>query len=470
MYRNLLVFALAACVVIAGVQMASDRLLLRPIAQLARASRRLAAGDLGARVATSTTIPELQELARDFDGMATALEEREKERLLAEMARKDLEEQYHRAQKMDAVGRLAGGIAHDFNNVLTAILGYCELLLEDADLAKRHRDDVLQIQKAGTTAERLTRQLLAFSRRELVETVVLDVNAIVSAVGKMLDRLVGDHIAMDMTLAPDLRTVKADRGQIEQVILNLALNARDSMPDGGRISITTANVHVPAAIASAYLTVPAGSYVMLSVEDTGTGIPPEAMQHLFEPFFTTKVAGKGTGLGLATVYGIVKQNEGGIVVESVTSRGTAFRIYFPSCDEQVAAAQLSPVVERQADATATVLVVEDDPGIRELSAKILERSGYTVLVADGGDQARQVSERHAGAIDVLLSDVVMPGMNGPMVAEMLIRTRPRLKVVFMSGYTDDEIVRHGIRERDVPFLHKPFTAESLASKIVEVLG
>ena len=470
MYGNLLVFALAAFVIMAGVHMASDRLLLRPIAQLARASRRLAAGDLGARVATSTTIPELQELATDFDGMATALEEREKERLLSEMARNDLEEQYHRAQKMDAIGRLAGGIAHDFNNVLTAILGYCELLLEDTHLPQRHQDDILQIQKAGTTAEQLTRQLLAFSRREALETVVLDVNAIVSAVGGMLDRLVGEHIAMERALAPGLLAVKADRGQIEQVVLNLALNARDSMPGGGRISITTANVHVPIAIASAHLTVPAGNYVMLSVEDTGTGIPPEVMDHLFEPFFTTKDAGKGTGLGLATVYGIVKQNSGGIVVESVIGRGTAFRIYLPGSDEQVADAAPTPGIGRCADGTATVLVVEDDPGIRELSAKILERSGYTVLVADGGDEARQVSERHDGVIDVLLSDVVMPGMNGPMVAEMLTRMRPGLKVVFMSGYAGDEILRHGVRAHAVPFLHKPFTAELLASKIVEVLG
>jgi signal transduction histidine kinase len=470
MYRNLLAFALVACVILVGVQAASERLLLRPIAQLTGASRRLAAGDLGARVSASTSIPELRELAKGFDDMASSLQEREQERLLSEMKRKEMEQHYHRAQKMDAVGRLAGGIAHDFNNMLTAILGYCELLLEDPKIADAHRADILEIEKAGRTAAQLTRQLLAFSRREIVEPVVLDLNGIVSGIDNMLRRLVGEHIDIQLTLPDDLHRVRADRAQIEQVILNLAVNARDAMPDGGRIAIATTNVHLPEGVVSAYLPAPPGHYVMLAVSDTGTGVAPEAMQHLFEPFFTTKPHGKGTGLGLATVYGIVTQNNGGIAVETAAGLGSAFRIYFPRCDEPVLSESPAAPTQRVGERGATVLIVEDDPGIRELSRKILSRYGYQVLVADGGDEARTVSERHEGTIHVLLSDVVMPGMNGPMVAEMLTQMRPGLKVVYMSGYTDDTIVRHGVMARDVPFLQKPFTPERLANKIVEVLG
>ena len=470
MYRTLFAFAIAACLIIFGVHMASDRFLVRPIAQLTSTARLLAAGDLGARAATSTTIPELRALANDFDNMAAAIEEREKERLLSEMGRQELEQQYHQSQKMDAVGRLAGGIAHDFNNMLTAILGYCELLLEDPKLPDSHRDDLLEIQKAGKTAAQLTRQLLAFSRREIIEPGVVDLNAIVSSVEKMLQRLVGEHIEIQAALAEDLHAIKADRGQLEQVILNLAVNARDAMPDGGRMQIETANVYLPDGIVSTYLSAPPGDYVMLSVSDTGTGIRVEVLNHLFEPFFTTKSTGKGTGLGLATIYGIVKQSNGGIVVASTVGQGTVFRLYFPRCREQVTQETAATASERTVDGKATVLIVEDDAGIRDLSAKILGRYGYKVLVAAGGEEAREIAERHDGRIHVLLSDVVMPGMNGPMVADMLTRMRPDLKVIFMSGYTDDAIVRHGVMERDVPFLQKPFTPERLANKIVEVLG
>ena len=470
MYRTLFAFAVAACLIMFGVHLAADRLLVRPIAQLTSTARLLAAGDLGARAAASTTIPELHELAKDFDNMAAAIEEREKERLLSEMGRQELEQQYHQSQKMDAVGRLAGGIAHDFNNMLTAILGYCELLLEDPDLSDSQRDDLLEIQKAGKTAAQLTRQLLAFSRREIVEPGVVDVNAIVSSVEKMLQRLVGEHIEIQTTLAADLHAIKADRGQLEQVILNLAVNARDAMPDGGRMLIETANVFLPDGIVSTYLSAPPGDYVMLSVSDTGTGIKVDVLNHLFEPFFTTKATGKGTGLGLATIYGIVKQSNGGIVVASSVGQGSVFRLYFPQCREQATQETTATASERTSAGKATVLIVEDDAGIRELSAKILGRCGYEVLVASGGDEAREIVERHDGTIHVLLSDVVMPGMNGPMVADMLTRMRPGLKVVFMSGYTDDAIVRHGVMERDVPFLQKPFTPERLANKIVEVLG
>jgi len=470
MARTLLAFGLVSCLIIVGARVASNRFLLRPIAQLTGASRKLAAGDLSARVAANTTIPELHELAKSFDGMAAALEERESARLIEGMERKDLEQQYHRSQKMDAIGRLAGGIAHDFNNMLTAILGYCELLLDDPGLPESHRADIREIEKAGKTAAQLTRQLLAFSRREVVAPVVLDLNAIISSIDNMLHRLVGEHIEMKGALAHDLHAVKADRAQIEQVILNLAVNARDAMPQGGRLTIETANVHLPDGVASAYLACPPGDYVMLAVSDTGSGIEPDVLQHLFEPFFTTKGHGKGTGLGLPTVYGIAKQNNGGIVVESALGQGSVFRIYFPSSQEPIVDEAQAPAVERSGSGKATILIVEDDPGIRELSTKILSRYGYNVLVAEGGEEAREVSKRHDGAIDLLLSDVVMPGMSGPKVAEMLTSMRPELKVLFMSGYSDNAVVRHGVMERDVPFLQKPFTPEGLANKIVEVLG
>jgi signal transduction histidine kinase len=297
MYRNLLLFALVACVIMLGVQAASHRLLLHPIKELTRASRRLTAGDIGARVAATTTIPELHELAKDFDGMATALEEREKERLLAEMQRKQLEQHCHQAQKMDAVGRLAGGIAHDFNNMLTAILGYCELLLEDPKISSSHRNDIVEIEKAGKTAAQLTRQLLSFSRREIVKPAILDVNAIVSAVDKMLHRLVGEHIEMKALLALDVHAVKADRGQIEQVVLNLALNARDAIPEGGCISIKTENVHLSDGVVSPYLTAPPGDYVMLAVRDTGSGMPAEVLSHLWSRSLLRTVTAKGLASG-----------------------------------------------------------------------------------------------------------------------------------------------------------------------------
>jgi signal transduction histidine kinase len=382
MYRTLLAFGLVACIILAGVHIASDRLLLRPIFQLASASRRLAAGDLGARVAASTTIPELRELGKDFDAMAAGLENGKKQRPALRDGAQGARAALSPRAEDGCDWALAGGIAHDFNNMLTAILGYCELLLDDPKLLDSHRDDILEIQKAGKTAAQLTRQLLAFSRREIVEPVILDLNEIVSSIDKMLHRLVGEHIYMETNLAADLRAVRADRAQIEQVILNLAVNARDAMPDVGRITIETANVHLPEGIVTAYLDAPPGEYVMLAVSDTGSGIAPEVRQHLFEPFFTTKVMGKGTGLGLATVYGIVKQNNGGIDVESTLGRGSTFRIYFPQSEERVVEAPVA-VVERSTNGKATILIVEDDPGIRDLSAKILSRCGYHVLAAGG---------------------------------------------------------------------------------------
>jgi signal transduction histidine kinase/CheY-like chemotaxis protein len=470
MYQGLGALALMSLFVLIGVKAASDRLLLEPIVRLTKASRRLAAGDLRARAASSTTIPELSELGKDFDDMAAALEEREAARLRAETERKDLEQQYHQSQKMDAVGRLAGGIAHDFNNMLTAILGYSELLLEDPSLSVDQRSDIGEIDKAGRTAAALTRQLLAFSRREIVEPIVLDVNTVFGGMDKMLHRLIGEHLQMEIRLAPTLDAVKADRGQIEQVILNLIVNARDAMPRGGSILIETANLDMPDGVVSAYLSAAPGRYVVISVSDTGSGMSADVLVHLFEPFFTTKTVGKGTGLGLATIYGIVKQSGGGITVQSELGHGSTFRIYLPRCDESITEAAAGAAVERAPARNATILIVEDDPGIRDLTAKVLSRYGYAVLTADGGKEARLVCESHPGGIDLLLSDVVMPGMSGPMVAEMLTKMRPSMKVVYMSGYTDDAIVRHGVMVHEVPFLQKPFTPERLANKIAEVLA
>jgi signal transduction histidine kinase/CheY-like chemotaxis protein len=470
LYEGLAALGLVAILVMTSVKAASERLILKPIVQLTTASRRLAQGDLGARAVSSTTIPELNELGKDFDDMAAALEDREAARLRAEMERKEIEQQYYQAQKMDAVGRLAGGIAHDFNNMLTAILGYCELLLEDSAITDPQRADVKEIEKAGRMAAALTRQLLAFSRREIIEPIVVDLNAVLGGIDKMLQRLLGDNIRVESRLAADLDNIKADRGQLEQVILNLLVNARDAMPSGGLVVIETQNVSLAEGLTSPYLSAPAGRYVMLAVRDEGSGICDEVMPHLFEPFFTTKGTGKGTGLGLATVYGIVKQNGGGIAVQSEIDHGTVFRLYLPSTAEERTEVSDTPVVESAPESKATILVVEDDPGIRELASRVLSRYGYAVLTASGGEEARRVCHKHEGTIHVLLSDVVMPGMSGPKVAEMLTVMRPSIKVVYMSGYTDDAIVRHGVMAHDMSFIQKPFTPEGLHNKILEVLS
>jgi signal transduction histidine kinase/CheY-like chemotaxis protein len=470
MYESLTALGLVSLLVMIGVKTASERLIIQPIVQLTGASRRIAAGDLGARAASSTTIPELSELGQDFDDMAAALEEREAARLRAERERKDLEQQYYQAQKMDAVGRLAGGIAHDFNNMLTAIIGYCELLLEDPALTEAQCGDVREIQKAGRTAATLTRQLLAFSRREIIEPVALDVNSILAGMDKMLHRLIGENMRVESRLSGERSCVKADRGQLEQVILNLLVNARDAMPNGGRIVLETSNLLLRDGVTSSHLAAPPGRYVLLSVSDEGCGIREEILPYLFEPFFTTKGVGKGTGLGLATIYGIVKQSGGGICVKSRIDQGSVFEIYLPQSSEQPSEPPRSVFVERGPAPSATILVVEDDPGIRELAGRVLSKIGYVVLLASGGEEARGLCERHDGAIHLLLSDVVMPGMSGPKVAELLIGMRPSMKVLYMSGYTDDAILRHGVMAHDMPFLQKPFTPERLVNKILDVLG
>ncbi|HEY6224072.1 MAG TPA: PAS domain S-box protein, partial [Gemmatimonadales bacterium] len=379
------------------------------------------------------------------------------------------EEQLRQSQKMEAVGRLAGGVAHDFNNLLTVISSYTELLLEDlpAEDASR-RDDLGQIKKAAADAAALTRQLLAFSRQQVLEARVLDLNEIVSGAGKMLERLIGEDVTLALVLARDLGAVKADPGQIEQVIMNLAVNARDAMPMGGRLTIETANVELDVRYTGEHSVVNPGRYVELVVSDTGVGMDDETKRHIFEPFFTTKELGKGTGLGLATVYGIVKQSGGFVWVYSEPGAGTTFKIHLPRVEEGEAM-QRRPARPPPARGSEIVLLAEDAAPVRAVARQILERNGYTVLEAPNGKAAIDIAAQRQGPIHLLLTDVVMPELSGRQLADQITAQRPELKVLFMSGYTDDAVVRHGVLEAGIAYLQKPFTPDGLARKVREVL-
>jgi PAS domain S-box-containing protein len=383
--------------------------------------------------------------------------------------RRMLEAQFYHAQKMEAVGRLAGGVAHDFNNLLTAVLGYCELLLEDIAESDPHRPDLIEVHKAGTRATALTRQLLAFSRKQIIEPTLVDLNVVVADIRGMLERLIGEDINVAVSLKPELPLVEADRGQVEQVIMNLAVNARDAMPEGGTLTIETANVELDEQYARMHSAVKPGNYVMLTVTDTGTGMTPQVQARLFEPFFTTKEPGKGTGLGLASVYGIVTRSGGTVNVYSEIGRGTSFHVYFPRADaaELVQARELP--MGQPAGGTGTVLVVEDEEGLRALTKRMLERQGFVTLVAGNADEALLLFDQHP-SIYVVLTDVVMPGANGPELTRTLLARRPGLRVIYMSGYTEDAIARHGVLSPGVAFLHKPFSSDALARKIREVLN
>jgi PAS domain S-box-containing protein len=385
---------------------------------------------------------------------------------LTEMRR--LEVQYRQAQKMDAVGRLAGGIAHDFNNLLTAILGTSGLVLEDVTIGPRTRLDVQEIEKAARRAAGLTRQLLVFSRQQVLETRILDLNAVVRDLHRMLGRLIGEDIELHTQLAPAVGAVQADPGQLQQAIMNLVVNARDAMPNGGRVTIETADVELdPRQLEAHSLTQP-GKYVLLAVHDTGVGMDAATKARLFEPFFTTKEPGRGTGLGLATVYSIVKQSGGYIWAYSEPGHGTTFKIYLPrvaGTPEQLASETPAPL----AIGSETVLLVEDQTEVRKLTSRILEARGYTVLPAENAGEAVQLAERYLKRIDLLLTDVVMPGVNGRELALQLAAQRRDLKVLFVSGYTGEAIRQHGLLERGAAFLQKPFSPEVLARKVREVL-
>ncbi len=391
------------------------------------------------------------------------------ERVEAERALRDSEDQLRQSQKMEAIGRLAGGVAHDFNNLLTAILGYAQMLEEELLSEGRSAEEAQEIRKAATRATSLTRQLLAFSRKQVLQTRVVNLGSIVSDMDKMLRRLLGEDVELATESENDLYAVKVDPGQMEQVILNLAVNARDAMPNGGRITLRTRNLNVDASRAEATAHLKPGDYVLLEVTDTGEGMDAETQAHMFEPFFTTKGKGKGTGLGLSTVYGIVCQSGGEIWVESAPGQGTTFRIALPAkVSQDNAHADRAKQVE-VLDGRETVLLVEDEAWVRGLVRKCLHRYGYTVLVAEDGQHAFELSNGYKKPIDLMLTDVVMPRMNGVELAERLQPLRPDMQVLFMSGYTDHASLKSGAIDLERMFLQKPFTLEVVARKVREVL-
>jgi PAS domain S-box-containing protein len=383
--------------------------------------------------------------------------------------RKELEKQFLQAQKMEAIGKLAGGVAHDFNNLLTVINGYSDMLLSQLQADDPNAGYASEIKKAGDRAAALTRQLLAFSRRQVLMPQVLDLNTIIANMDKMLLRLIGEDVDLIATPGKDLGSVKADPGQVEQIILNLAVNARDAMPEGGKLTVETANVELDEFYAAKHVAAKAGPHVMLAVSDTGTGMDAETQKRIFEPFFTTKGPGKGTGLGLSTVYGIVKQSEGHIWVYSEPGMGTTFKVYLPRVDLPVERTDLINEEESAHKGAETVLIVEDEPSVRALVRTTLESKGYQILEATQGADALAIAKEHHGNIDLLLTDLVMPGISGRVLAEQMTALRPDIKVIYMSGYTDDAMVRHGGLSPGMAFMQKPFTPGVLSRKIREAL-
>ena len=380
-----------------------------------------------------------------------------------------LEDQLRQSQKMEAIGQLAGGVAHDFNNLLTVIKGYSQLSLAEVGEGNPFREAFEVINKAVEKATDLTRQLLAFSRRQIMEVRVLDLNALLQNLDKMLRRIIGEDIELVTLLGEDLGRVKADPGQIEQAVMNLAVNAKDAMSEGGKLIIETVNAELDEAYARTHVAVTPGPYVMIAVSDTGTGMRPEVRDRIFEPFFTTKGKGKGTGLGLSTVYGIVKQSNGNIWVYSEPGKGTTFKIFLPRVDEPAEKLKAQEADDELSRGSETILVVEDDKEVRNLAVRILKRQGYTVLDGSYGDEAFSVCRQHKGPIHLLLTDVVMPGMDGRALSDCLSQLHPEMKVLYMSGYTDDAIVRHGVMAKGTNYIQKPFTVNGLTKKVREAL-
>lgn len=387
----------------------------------------------------------------------------------AESHRKELEQQLRQSQKMEAIGQLAGGVAHDFNNLLTAINGYSSLALQRAAPDERLHSYLEEIKKAGERAANLTRQLLAFGRKQMLKPVPLNLNDVVSEMSKMLRRLIGEDICFDAICDPELKLIRADPGQIEQVLVNLIVNSRDAMPQGGTLTIETANFAIDHEFASRHLGLSSGNYVVLTVSDNGCGMDEKTKARIFEPFFTTKEKGRGTGLGLSTVYGIVTQSGGNIWVYSEPGEGTVFKVFLPQFQQTGEAptkVSVDTIVPRGSE---TILLVEDEDIVRGLARQILEQAGYNVLDARGGEEAIRLCRERRGPIDLLLTDIVMPETSGKEVAERLTRLRPATRVLYMSGYTDDAIVHHGVLDSDVEFIQKPFTPIALARKVREVL-
>ena len=421
-----------------------------------------------------TTFPALIEdrLLRDANGRITGIrctiqDITERKRAEEEMAA--LQDQLRQSQKMEAIGRLAGGIAHDFNNFLTVIKGYSQLSLLELKEDSPLKGNIEEINRATDQSADLIRQLLAFSRRQVMEMRVLDLNILLQNLDKMLRRVIGEDIELVTLLAEDLGRVRTDPGQIEQVILNLAVNARDAMPSGGKLTIETANVELDETYARRHVAVTPGRYVMLAVSDTGVGMTPEVRDRVFEPFFTTKEEGKGTGLGLSTVYGIVKQSEGNIWIYSEPGHGTTFKIYLPQVEELLEEVKEKVVGEELPRGSETVLVVEDEQEVRKLAVRVLKRQGYKVLEASQGDDALRLCEEHNRPIQLMVTDVVMPGMDGRELTNRLMLLHPEIRVLYMSGYTGNTIVHHGVLERGINYIQKPFTVDALAGKVREVL-
>jgi len=381
--------------------------------------------------------------------------------------RRRLESQLRQAQKMDAIGTLAGGVAHDFNNLLMVIGAYAELMLDSVDSENPLHHNVHEILTATRRAAELTRQLLAFSRKQMQALQIIDLNSVIREVGKMLRRLIGEDIQLLTALDENLERVRADVGQIEQIIMNLAANARDAMPEGGKLTIETGTVTLDRAYHQNHLVVPPGEYVLLSVSDTGEGIGPEHVQHIFEPFYTTKADGKGTGLGLATVYGIVKQSGGFVWVYSEPGMGTTFKIYLPVIHER--AREEKPVIqESNIGGTETVLLVEDEEAVRSSAREYLVLNGYTVMEANDGEEALKLSREFAGPIDIVVTDVVMPKMGGAQLVARIAMERPFTKVLCVSGYAESTVLRHGLVNTQ-RFLQKPFSLRALAQKIRTII-
>jgi signal transduction histidine kinase/CheY-like chemotaxis protein len=390
--------------------------------------------------------------------------------LQREMQRRhEVEDQLIQAQKMEAVGRLAGGVAHDFNNLLTAILGYAELLRGQVEQDPEALDYADEVTRAAERAAALTNQLLAFSRRQPSAPRIVDLNQVVRGIDKMLRRIIGEDVELHARLAPDLWRVKVDPAHMDQVIMNLAVNSRDAMPEGGKLTIETANVQLTEEYAASHLGARPGPHVMMAVSDTGIGMDAETQARVFEPFFTTKEQGKGTGLGLSIVYGIVKQNSGGIMLYSEPAGGTAFKIYLPALEESV------PTAPAESDATdaepsgATILLVEDEDQVRNLARVFLERRGYRVVEAASGPEALRTLETYGGRIDLLLTDMVMPQMNGAALAARVKAMRPEIRVLFMSGYTEGGVEGQGLPAGEAQFLQKPFAASALEHKVRDAL-
>jgi two-component system cell cycle sensor histidine kinase/response regulator CckA len=391
------------------------------------------------------------------------------ERRWAEITLRQIEEQLRQSQKLESVGRLAGGIAHDFNNMLTAINGYSDLILRRLPPNDPLRRNIEEIKKAGERSAELTHQLLAFSRRQILQTKVLDLNKVISDTIIMFQRLIGEDIQLVASLSPEIGNIEADPGQLSQVILNLVINARDAMPQGGSIVIETERVQLDDRYAGHHISVKPGDYVMLAVSDTGIGMDEETKKQIFEPFFTTKEIGKGTGLGLSTVYGIIKQSGGNIWVYSEPGKGSTFKIYLPRIAETTKVSEKSSQSTDSHKGSETILLVEDETIVRKLSREVLESCGYKVIEAEHGVDALEICEKYEGKIDLLMTDVVMPKMGGRELAEILTKNYPHISVLFTSGYTDDAVILHGIIDVGTNFIQRPFTFDILARKVRELL-